>query len=105
MRPRTYLLLYLAVLLAALAAEGYCHAPAHAHSWYPERCCGGKDCAPVTKIEQVPEGRYVTSEFGRVLIPTDYKSMPSEDAQFHVCISAGEYGEVYPTCWFEPLGT
>lgn len=84
--------------------------PAYSHEWYPKDCCSDQDCARVEKIEQVPEGMRVTTKHGTVLVPVDYKRRPSEDSDFHACISnyPSEDGSPivpYLICFFEPSGS
>lgn len=76
-----------------------------AHSWYPEDCCSGEDCAPVMSIRQAPEGRYVTSKHGTVLVPAALKPRRSEDGDFHVCMTTNEAGLKLLQCFFEPAGS
>lgn len=57
--------------------------PARGHSWYPQDCCGGNDCAPVSqdRIRIVPGG-YVLD--GKYLIP-EANARQSQDGDYHAC--------------------
>lgn len=86
-------------VLAVLLCWNY---PASAHSWYDAFCCSEKDCAPLA------DGASVTSvEGGFVVImrPGDKplffpfaKVKPSQDSDWHACISPG--GD--PLCLYRP---
>ena len=53
-----------AISLLALAP------PASAHAWYSRECCGEMDCAPVERVEVLPEGALrVTSRVGTTVVP------------------------------------
>ena len=98
------------LLLGTLATSLLAPVPARGHSWYPQACCSGKDCARVEKIELVPAGRMVTTKHGTILVPVDFQARESEDSDFHACISKGDgefapVGELSLTCWFEPKGS
>lgn len=107
MRLTDYILLAIvagALLLKALVT------PAHSHGWYDKSCCSDNDCAPVEKIEQVPEGLKVTTKHGTVIVPTNFTRRPSQDSDFHACIGKGDgefapAGEPYLICFYEPSGS
>ena len=77
---------------------------ASAHSWYPELCCGGKDCEPVKKIVMQEDGsRLVISATGVVVVvPKSMTPMPSQDGQGHICYIRDVFGAFTPRCYFEP---
>ncbi len=63
-----------------------------AHSWYPQGCCGGHDCAPVPcdQVIETKDGYRVGS-----LLFTDPQVSPSRDAECHACVHDG-----IPLCLF-----
>ena len=91
------LIIALALLFSSVAS---------AHSWYPELCCGGKNCEPVKKIVKLANGvKKVTTVSGlEVYVPITMTPMPSQDGQIHVCYISEIPGiEVFtPRCYFEP---
>ena len=71
-------------------------APAAAHDWYPNSCCGGNDCKPVPcdEIHTLPQG-YSWQGFKW---PT---AQPSPDGACHVCIvPPNQWSPARPTCLF-----
>lgn len=58
---------------------------AHAHSWYPPKCCNEGDCHPVPceEIEDLPGG---AAQWGKYKFRSD-QTYPSQDSQCHACIS------------------
>jgi len=75
---------------------------AKAHSWYPERCCGGQECRKVDKIDFLPSGDMVMHVgWMEVVVPRNFVKQPSQDADAHVCISFAT-GTFRPVCVFIP---
>ena len=75
---------------------------AQAHSWYPERCCGGEECRKVDKIDVLPSGDMITHVgWMEVVVLHNFVKQPSEDADAHVCISFAT-GTFRPVCVFMP---
>jgi hypothetical protein len=60
------------------------------HSWYPQSCCGGKDCHPVPcdQIKKVDNGYTYEGIEGQAFFPQKTMKI-SEDEQCHVCIAKG----------------
>lgn len=68
----------------------------HAHSWYPQSCCGDGDCKPLEDNGTVREtaDEYIINEkwhFNKAM------AQPSKDGRFHYCINTGS-----PICIFVP---
>lgn len=87
---RFMLALFALVLLVALLVPG----PARPHSWYPYRCCSGRDC-----FEAGPAAIVATHDGWRIessgeVIPFDdprVNPTPPEGGQvFHVCFLAAD---------------
>lgn len=75
---------------------------AKAHSWYPQRCCGGQECRKVDKIDFLPNGDMVMHVgWMEVVVPRNFAKQPSQDADAHVCISFAT-GTFRPVCVFMP---
>lgn len=74
-----------------------------AHSWYPKRCCGGKDCWKVDKIDFLPDGG-MRMRAGRieVLVPRHFVRELSDDADAHICAVSITEGKYEPVCVFMP---
>jgi hypothetical protein len=105
--------------IAALASA-LMWGPAQAHDWYPADCCSGRDCAPVTKIEQIPTAKpagagaifgsatslpsqlVITTEHGAVLVPENFPRRESHDGQWHACIRGTMFSPPVLICLFEP---
>jgi hypothetical protein len=89
--------------IAAAIAVG----PARAHDWYEgltnaqgERCCGGKDCAPLPDgdVKEVPGGFLIRS----IGINVPYAAtQASPDSRFHACVWWTPKQEV--KCFFAPM--
>ena len=74
----------------------------NAHSWYPQRCCGGQDCRKVDKIDFLPDGDMVMHVgYMEVVVPRNFVKEPSVDADAHVCVSIAT-GTYRPVCVFIP---
>ena len=102
----------LAILAAASAAQ--------AHDWYPTECCGGRDCAPVTKVEVVagatfyagkavnpvpPSVMIVTTARGTAIVPPNLPRQVSKDNRMHACLMnvlSGLKGPHQVRCIFMP---
>ncbi len=84
-----------AVLLAARHAV--------AHSWYPEKCCGGQDCRKVDSIEKLPDG-YMLFRAGpiSVVVSDEFMRLPSPDNDTHICVYQVRSNEYRPRCVFVP---
>jgi hypothetical protein len=75
----------------------------YAHSWYPERCCGGKDCRRVDSIEFLPDGAMLMRAGSmEVFVPSDFVQEPSPDSDAHVCAVSSGTGGYVPVCVFMP---
>lgn len=60
-----------------------------AHSWYPQQCCGDRDCKPV------PCDQLVEDRDGWLYIPTGNhftppQVQPSQDRHCHVCLGLSD---------------
>lgn len=87
--------------------------PANAHSWYPQDCCSGQDCAEVESAVEHPDGSVtVKTKHGTAKMPKGFKKRPSNDNKDHACIitlppdsfdqnPAGSYLR----CYFTPMGS
>lgn len=102
--------LALAALVGSLLA-GACATfapPAAAHSFYSKRCCDGKDCAPVERIEFLGNGAVkATTKHGTVVFPPGFKMLPSQDGRFHACMRHyAEWGDsrLRGICLYAPAG-
>ena len=70
-----------------------------AHSWYPQECCGEKDCHPIPceELVQRPDGNYQWEQF-------TFKReqvRASLDKDCHVCVFRNET----PYCAFIQMST
>jgi hypothetical protein len=88
-------------------------APATAHDHYPDECCSGTDCAPVTKVTMVPRAKVanllfgtsahasqrdvmmVTTIHGTVPVPENFKRRESMDHRMHACMRVGDGSTMY----------
>ena len=72
----------LALCLTAIIIAG----SADAHSWYPESCCGGRDChvAGDSAVSRTANG-WVIKRTGELIPFTDGRVGKSPDDRFHVC--------------------
>ena len=94
-------LLLIAALLLPSAIGGF--ARAHAHSWYPQTCCNDKDCRVVDKVDSLPDGAELFHAGSiTVIVPKQFKRMPSQDSHVHVCYYRVFTGEYRPRCVFVP---
>lgn len=89
---------FAAALFAIIVGFGI-FAPAHgherlAHSWYPQFCCGERDCRPVScmTIRETKDG-YI---WNGIKFPT---ATPSQDNQCHVC-TGGTIEHPFGRCLF-----
>ena len=74
-----------------------------AHSWYPEECCSGQDCAPADAVYTDTRGRLiVVVGQRRVLVPPGTVARLSPDNRTHVCLVDDPYGEALIRCLFAP---
>lgn len=91
---------------------------ANAHSWYPENCCSGQDCAEVLSAETLSNGDLrVTSIHGTTVVPKGFPRLPSQDKNEHICMRAFHEGDgwqqtprtpanmLVPICFFVPFGS
>ena len=69
-----------------------------AHSWYPQSCCGGKDCRPVP-CEQIHQGERDNDHGYFWQVGPNYEIYfsaervhPSLDEGCHACVSDGYLG-------------
>ncbi len=95
------------VLLSALltvAAAVLAGAPRGlAHSWYPAKCCGGEDCRKVDRIDTLEDGDLLFHAGPiSVVVPADFKRLPSPDSDTHVCVYQVGSGTYRPRCVFVP---
>ena len=86
-----------AALLTASAAT--------AHEWYPRECCSEMDCAPVERVEALPDGsEQVTSRVGTTVVPASFPRQPSPDDQMHICmVRYSHLDGMRPVCFFVPM--
>ncbi len=74
-----------------------------AHSWYPQRCCGGQDCRKVDSIETLEDGDLLFHAGSiSVVVPAEFMRLPSQDNDTHVCVYQIGNGEYRPRCVFVP---
>jgi hypothetical protein len=74
-----------------------------AHSWYPDKCCGGQDCKVVDSIDLLPDGDQLFHAGPiSVVVPAEFKRLPSQDNNVHVCVYRIGSGEYRPRCVFVP---
>jgi hypothetical protein len=104
LRTRTTAALVLsAAALLPLAAIVLEARHAFAHSWYPEKCCGGQDCHMVDRIDPLPDGDEMFHAGAiSVVVPIEFKRLPSQDNRIHVCVYTVRSGEYRPRCVFVP---
>jgi hypothetical protein len=78
---------------------------ATAHDWYPRECCSNVDCAPVERIEPMPDGsQLLTSKVGTTVVPASFPRRQSPDHQMHICmVRYSHYDDMRPVCLFVPL--
>jgi len=78
-------------------------ARADAHSWYPQVCCNDKDCRIVDKVDSLPNGEELFHAGSiTVIVPKNFKRMPSQDSHVHLCYYRVFTGEYRPRCVFVP---
>ena len=95
---RTRLAMFAAPLLLLASAEG-----AHAHSWYPPRCCSGEDCRKVERIDFLPDGAMIMHAGPmKVMVPRFFVQEPSADGDAHICAVSIAIGIYLPVCVFMP---
>ena len=100
---RTSALLVAAAMLASIPLLQGSRGQAHAHSWYPPRCCGGKDCKKVERIDFLPDGAMLMHAGPiEVVVPRYFLQEPSADGDAHVCAVAIAVGRYLPVCVFMP---
>lgn len=80
---------------------------AEAHSWYPQECCSGRDCAPVRAIDQTMTKDGVmhwvlTGKHGKAAVPKNFPMRESHDARMHVCMRYDPFGDLKVICIFVP---
>jgi hypothetical protein len=76
---------------------------ADAHSWYPQVCCNDKDCRIVDKVDSLPNGAELFHAGSiTVIVPKNFKRMPSQDSHVHLCYYRVFTGEYRPRCIFVP---
>jgi hypothetical protein len=94
------------VCIAAVWASGdaiLSITPAIAHSWYPEKCCGGHDCSKVDSIEKLEDGDLLFHAGSiSVVVPAEFMRLPSPDNHTHVCVYEVRSGVYRPRCVFVP---
>ncbi len=63
---------------------------AMAHSWYPPECCHNQDCAPITRMDRLPNGDYsYVTPHGAAVISANTSVRDSKDHRIHACIRFG----------------
>jgi hypothetical protein len=76
---------------------------ASGHDFYPMECCHNQDCAPAQvtiiptqqlagmamSLAPLPSAMLVTTPFGSVVVPADFKTRESPDGRTHACIING----------------
>jgi len=76
---------------------------ARAHSWYPQTCCNDKDCRVVDKVDPLPDGGQLFHAGSiTVIVPRQFKRLPSQDSNVHLCYYRVFTGEYRPRCVFVP---
>ena len=82
-----YICIILVVGLTLLGEQPVWGAVAHAHDWYPHECCHDQDCAVVTLLERLPDGRLlVETQHAVGTVPRGFAIRPSPDGQAHACL-------------------
>jgi hypothetical protein len=78
---------------------------ATAHEWHPTECCSNMDCAPVERVEIMPDGfQRLTSRVGTTVVPASFPRRPSSDNQMHICmVRYSHFDDMRPTCFFVPM--
>lgn len=69
------------------------------HSWYPSKCCSGKDCSAIdeSRVEVMSNGSYLID--GRWSVAAS-QAQVSPDDEYHACITGSSI-----TCFWVPKGT
>jgi hypothetical protein len=102
-RARTVRLCALVAVAAAAGAMVAGTPPLFAHSWYPSKCCGGEDCRRVDRIDTLEDGDLLFHAGSiSVLVPAEFKRLPSPDSDTHVCVYQVGSGAYRPRCVFVP---
>jgi len=87
----------------ALVAVVFSTRLAEAHSWYPQRCCSGRDCMKVDSIEKLEDGDLLFRAGSiSVVVPAEFMRLPSQDNDTHICVYQVRSGEYRPRCVFVP---
>ena len=76
-------------------------------TWYPRACCGNGDCKPVTEIQRVGAGLWLTAADGTtVFVGLGQPRLSSRDMRWHICVGY-DYDAQSPMlhCVFEPPAT
>jgi hypothetical protein len=104
--PKAATIVALALLAGTAVALGAfvpVSSRALAHSWYPEKCCGGQDCHKVDRIERLPDGDSIFYAGSiTVVVAAEFLRLPSEDNDTHICVYRINNGEYRPRCVFVP---
>ena len=92
-------LMALALLVTTVVAS-----EATSHEWYPRDCCGNMDCAPVDRIESMPDGYLrLTSRVGTTVVSPSFPRQRSPDKQMHICmVRYSHLDNMRPVCLFVP---
>ena len=88
-------------LAGSAVVSGTRHAVAH--SWYPAKCCSGRDCRRVDSIQMLEDGDMLFRAGSiSVVVPAEFMRQPSPDNDTHVCVYQVGSGEYRPRCVFVP---
>lgn len=94
---------WLRVIVPGLLSVSLTSAAA-AHSWYPSRCCDGRDCAPVDSMETSADGTvWMEAQGILVMVPRFFPAEISPDNRAHVCAYYDYDTALFlPRCLFVP---
>jgi hypothetical protein len=92
-------------LCVLLAGDLFASTIIAAHSWYPDRCCHGKDCFKADKVKRFADGTLEISKGDIVVrITRTFPIEASPDGQPHFCVF--HTGWSYEArCVFLPVGS
>jgi hypothetical protein len=95
--------MYRRMMFALLSATVMSSAAA-CHEWYPHECCGKTDCAPVERIESMPDGFLrLTSRVGATVVSPSFPRQRSPDGRIYICmVRYSHLDDMRPVCLFVP---